>query len=92
MNETALLWLLGILITVVIGLAIAIFNHVRECREPRSQLATLESEVNRIKEDIGTHDSGMRGHIHQIANDVSQVAVNVNNLMWHTGYNKRDER
>ncbi len=65
MDQPALLWILGILVTVVIGLAVAIFNHVRECREPRSAIATLQTDMERVKEDIGTHDSGMRGHIHK---------------------------
>lgn len=92
MDQTVLLWVLGILTTLVIGLAAAIFNHVRECREPRQELSALQADMQRVKEDIGSHDTGMRGHIHKIANDVSEVALSVNNLMWHTGYHKRDER
>lgn len=87
MSETVILWILGILITVVLALAAAIFNHVRECREPRTHIATLEAEVDRIKEDIGTHDSGMRGHIHRHDSLLSAAMLEIELIK-----RKRDER
>jgi hypothetical protein len=70
MSEAVLLWALGIIVTIVIGLSVAIFNHVKECREPRATLAELKSEMARVKEDIGTHDTGIRGHVHRISDQV----------------------
>lgn len=77
MTEAALLWVLGILVTIVIGLSVAIFNHVKECREPRSALAELKTEMARVKEDIGTHDTGIRGHVHRIADDVGRHGLEI---------------
>lgn len=77
MSEPVLLWALGILVTIVIGLAVAIFNHVKDCREPRSELAELKIEMVRVKEDIGTHDTGIRGHVHRIADQVAAQELEI---------------
>lgn len=87
MDPTVLLWILGILVTVVIGLAVAIFNHVRDCREPHSHIARLESDMERVKQDIGTHDTGIRGHVHKL-----DSLVNASLLEIELMKRKRDER
>lgn len=64
-------WAIGILITIDIAftgfLAHVVWAHVIECRHVMARLSSLESDMNRAKEDIGTHDTGMRGSIHRTA-------------------------
>lgn len=61
-------WAIGILI--VIQMAImgffgsALWAHVVECRQLSGRLEGIAKDVERMKEDIGTHDTGMRGNLH----------------------------
>jgi hypothetical protein len=68
-------WAIGILVVILTGImgffATQLWAHVVECRQLTAQigllLARLEGiakDVERMKEDIGTHDTGMRGEIH----------------------------
>lgn len=73
----ALQWSVGILVTINIGvtsfLARAIMAHERECKHVNARVAILEANCERMQQDIGTHDSGMRGHIHDVANEVTEI-------------------
>jgi hypothetical protein len=81
-----LLWALGILIVIQIAvmgfIAKAIFEHVKECREFRAVVSGMATDLKRVKEDIGTHDSGMRGDIHGLRNRVMPV------VMWYERENR----
>lgn len=46
MDQTALLWLLGIVITVTIGLAVGLYMHVKEDTSVRERVATLEERTS----------------------------------------------
>lgn len=62
MNETVLLWILGIVITVVIGVAIGLFVHVKEDVKQYERLATLEERSQSHGQEI----RGLRDMRHEI--------------------------
>lgn len=74
-----LLWALGILIaiqTTVTGfVAKAIFAHVSECRVFRAEVAAMKADLERVMTDIGTHETGLRGQVHELADKVSGVVL-----------------
>jgi hypothetical protein len=80
----AIQWAVGILVTLqtgVIGfLSAKLWAHVEKCAHVSAELARLEADVERMKQDIGTHDSGMRGEIHQAANMCQQHELRIINL------------
>lgn len=83
MTESAILWLFGTVITVqtivLAALASAIWNHVRDCGRFRVEQATLLGRISatleRVKEDIGDHGSGLRGQVHKLASDISPYVI-----------------
>lgn len=68
----ALQWALGILTTINMGLlgflGSRLWAHVVECKGVATDVAYMKSDVERMKQDIGTHDTGLRGNVHQTAN------------------------
>jgi len=79
-----LLWALGILVTVqiaVVGfIAKALWTHVVECRRVGETLAGMASDISRIKEDIGNHESGIRGRLHEIGGLVNEQELRIHML------------
>jgi hypothetical protein len=81
MDQDVTLWLFGILIglqTTVLGAVVwAIWSHSHDCRDFRVKLAAMIADIGtrltRIEMDIGTHDTGMRGDLHRLRNDVSPL-------------------
>lgn len=67
-----LMWTVGILVTIQIAvtgaLSTLMWSHVRECKLTNIILAGIKVDVERMKEDIGTHDSGLRGEVHRMNN------------------------
>lgn len=41
------------------------------------RFARLEADVERMKQDIGTHETGMRGAIHRTATHVTELEMRV---------------
>lgn len=72
----SLQWAIGILVTIDLAvtgfLAHIIWTHIVECRSVSESLAAIRSDVERMKADIGTHDTGMRGEIHKTATMCTQ--------------------
>lgn len=83
MTESAVLWLFGTVIgvqTIVLAaLASAIWNHVRDCGQFRVEQANLlgriSATLDRVKEDIGDHGSGLRGQVHKLSSDISPYVI-----------------
>lgn len=61
MNPEAWIALAALAVTIAGGL---IFHMMRD----ESRHSKTETEIRNIKEQIGTHDSGMRGQLHEHAN------------------------
>jgi len=76
-----LLWALGILVTiqtVVTGfIASQLWAHVIKCGHVIGQLASVSKDVERMKEDIGTTDRGLRGTVHKTANRCSEHEMRI---------------
>jgi len=68
----ALQWAVGILTTInlaVLGfIGSRLWSHVVECKGVATDVAYMKSDVERMKQDIGTHDTGLRGNVHSTAN------------------------
>lgn len=69
MDQSALLWLLGIVITVVIGVAVALYVHVKEDAKAHERLATLEERSTQHGLEIRT----LRDMRHEIMEHVTQA-------------------
>lgn len=64
----SLQWAIGVLViieTAVIGfIGSRLWTHVVECKGVGEKVARIDADVERMKEDIGTHQSGLRGSVH----------------------------
>ena len=83
MDQQVILWVLGVMITlltVVIGaLAQAMLTHTKDCRDFRITLAasnaSVSTKLDRVIEDIGDHQTGLRGQMHKMAQDISPYII-----------------
>lgn len=77
----AIQWAIGVLViiqTAVIGfIGSRLWTHVVECRGVGEKVAALDRDVERMKEDIGTHDTGMRGEIHRTSSMSTQHELRI---------------
>lgn len=64
MSETALLWVLGLLVMCLGALAGIMWRHVEHCKEVHSRLAEIGTDVKYVMQEIGTHETGLRGSVH----------------------------
>jgi len=82
-----LLWALGILVTIQIAvtgfLATKLWAHVVTCTHNSATVARIDADVERMKQDIGTHESGLRGNVHQTANLCMQHEMRIATLERH---------
>lgn len=81
MNEQVLLWAIGSLVAiatpVIAWIAHVLWTHVIECKHVTARLASLEGDMNRTKQDIGTHDTGMRAELHHLAGECSRYELRI---------------
>lgn len=79
-----LLWALGILVTIQLAVmgwfATQLLAHVSECRRLGAQVEGLSRDVERMKADIGTHDTGLRGAVHKTSNLCTALEMRVGTL------------
>lgn len=84
MSEASTLWLFGTLIsllTIVIGaIAAALWAHVGHCKDVAATVARIETSVERLTQDIGTHETGLRGSVHETANRVTEHGMRISIL------------
>lgn len=73
--DVPLVWVLGILVTVILALAGALYKHVKECREVRATLATIATQVAAMAAEIGSHDTGLRGAMHRLRDETRQALM-----------------
>jgi hypothetical protein len=62
MDQQALLWILGIVVTGVIGIAVGLFVHVKEDGKHHERIATLEERTGQQQQEI----RGLRDMRHEI--------------------------
>lgn len=74
-------WAIGILVVILTGIvgffASQLWGHVVECRQMMARLEGLSRDVERMKEDVGTHDTGMRGHLHETSSMCTQHELRI---------------
>lgn len=77
-------WAIGLLVTLnmtVTGwIAARLWTHVTECRTVGEKVASHNADLERMKQDIGTHDTGMRGNLHETANLCTQHELRISLL------------
>ena len=80
----AIQWAIGVLViiqTAVIGfIGSRLWTHVVECKGVGEKVARIDADVERMKEDIGTHDAGLRGEVHRTSSMVTQHELRILNL------------
>lgn len=55
--------------TVFLGaLTKALWSHVNHCKDVAAMIARMDARLERLTQDIGTHDTGLRGQVHHVAN------------------------
>lgn len=81
MDTTVILWIFGAVIalqtTIVGAIAAAFWVHVGHCKDVAAAMARIETSVDRLTVDIGTHDTGLRGHVHETANRVTEHGLKI---------------
>lgn len=83
MSESTILWLFGTVIgvqTLVLAAIGSMFwTHNRDCGHVRVQQATLLGQIladlRRVQQDIGDHNTGLRGQVHKLASDISPYVI-----------------
>jgi hypothetical protein len=51
------------------------WNHARECRDFRARFATAEQQIKSMSHEIGDHETGLRGSIHELRNQISPMYI-----------------
>jgi hypothetical protein len=77
MDQTVLLWILGIQTTVIIGLAVGLFQHVKECRDVRTEIAEIKAIAQHVRAELGNHETGIRGQLHEHRKHLVKLAGKV---------------
>lgn len=52
-----------------------LIGHINHCREVQRVLGELAAAVKRIETEVGTHETGIRGQIHQIRGLITPVLL-----------------
>lgn len=77
MDETTILWLFGTLIAVQVpimgSIAWGLWSHVIHCRRVEGSIESVKSDLKHIRQEIGTHDSGLRGSVHKQHNSLMKL-------------------
>jgi hypothetical protein len=83
MDQTATLWILGTMTTIVLfalgGIFAWIRTHSQHCSERHveasREFGSISTKLDRVITDIGDHDSGLRGQVHGLANQISPLVI-----------------
>lgn len=73
---SALLWVLGIFATVLIGVAVGLFVHVKEDAKVHERVATLEERTNTQGEEVGKLRDMRHEIIEQCSRSISDFYIN----------------
>lgn len=80
----AIQWAMGILVIIqipIIGfIGSRLWTHVVECQGVGEKVAAIDRDVERMKEDIGTTERGMRGTIHRLESTTTQHELRLTTL------------
>lgn len=79
-------WVLGILVAAQAGLLSFYIHHIIACNKRdrdraaenlqiNTQLAAITEALKRLQTDVGTHETGLRGQVHALRNEVSPFII-----------------
>lgn len=79
-------WVLGILLAAQAGLLSFYIHHIIACNKRdrdraaenlqiTKELAAITESLRRVQTDIGTHETGLRGQLHRLSNDIGPIIV-----------------
>lgn len=71
MSETLLIWLFAGAYGLIGVLFIMQWQHSIKCKGVGEDIAVIKSLLLRIQQDIGTHETGLRGQVHRLASDIT---------------------
>lgn len=84
MSEITILWIVGTVITlqtaIVGAIAAALWVHVGHCKEIAASMARVEVNQERITQDVGDHDHGMRRDIREHTGALFKLDARVETL------------
>lgn len=83
MSESIVLWifgtLIGILTLTIAGVFGWMISHGKHCSERHAEASRefgdIGAKLDRVIKDIGDHDSGLRGQVHDLAKDISPYVI-----------------
>lgn len=70
MNALAWIAIIAIVVTVLIAIGGALFAHVRNDEQRHTDVA---GRLKSVENEIGTHDSGIRGELHRQVNLIGKL-------------------
>lgn len=73
MSENALLWLLGVQGFLDVALFGLWWAHVQHCTDRERNAAKLEQKVDHLKEEMGTHETGIIGQLHRYSRAITRI-------------------
>lgn len=69
--------LIALLISTQVGLAGMFVWHLFKCRDTRVDIAAIRGCIERLQTDIGNHEHGMRGQLHEHANALARNTLEI---------------
>ena len=65
MSQAWAIALFSVLTTCIGALAGLLWRHIEQCKIVHTKLAEISGALGRLQTDIGTHETGIRGNIHE---------------------------
>lgn len=75
MDQSVLLWILGGQLAMIVGLGKLWWDHIKDCRARAAADAVLRSDVNHLLHEVGDHQTGIRGAMHRLRDELSPLAI-----------------
>lgn len=90
MSETLLIWLFAGSYGLIGVLFIMQWQHSIRCKSVGEDIAVIKSLLLRIQQDIGTHETGLRGQLHELRSKVMPFIL-MQSLELESRQKERDE-
>lgn len=81
----AIQWAIGVIVIIQIAvtgfIGSRLWSHVDRCKSVAEKLSRIDADVERMKQDIGTHETGMRGQVHKTVQVVQEHEMTLRSLI-----------